>query len=117
MSALRLCFAREAGVVEVEDLVVGVVRTTDQGAGLDVADKRGTRGRLRNDAVPEPADPGFTDVEDAVESLLTDARAGQDVESTRDRIVRQCYGTLLAAGIDTEDAAFPSAVAKGLQRR
>jgi hypothetical protein len=89
----------------------------ERAAGLDVADKRGTRGRLRNDAVPEPADPGFTDVEDAVESLLTDARAGQDVESTRDRIVRQCYGTLLAAGIDTEDAAFPSAVAKGLQRR
>jgi len=89
----------------------------DPAAGLDVADKRATRGRLRNDGVHEPADPGITDAEDAVESLLTDERAGQDIQNTRDRIVRQCYGTLRAAGIDIDDSGFTSAVAKTLQRR
>ena len=86
-------------------------------AGLDVADKRGTRGRLRNDAVTEPDDPGFADVEDAVVSLLTDERAGQSVDDTTDRIVRRCYGTLRAAGVDIEDSEFTSTVAKTLQRR
>lgn len=86
-------------------------------AGLDVADKRDTRGRLHNDPLSGPVDPGFADIDAAVEALLTDDRAGGDVDRVRDRIVRECYGTLTATGIDPDDADFDSAVAKALQRR
>ena len=40
-SLLRLRFAREAGIVEVEDLVLGVVGGANEGAGLDVAEAEG----------------------------------------------------------------------------
>jgi NADPH:quinone reductase-like Zn-dependent oxidoreductase len=38
----------------------------------------------------------------------------EDVDRVRDRIVRECYGTLSAAGIDPDDSAFSSAIAQAL---
>jgi hypothetical protein len=85
-------------------------------AGLDVADKRGTRGRVHNAAVADPTDRGFESVDDAVRALLPDDTGGAGVEQARNRIVRESYGTLLASGIDPDDADLDSAVAKALER-
>lgn len=85
-------------------------------AGLDVADKRGTRGRLHNPAVPNPEDRGFESVEAAVRSLLPADTDGAGVEQVRNRIVRESYGVLRASGIDPDDADMDSAVARAIER-
>lgn len=85
-------------------------------AGLVAADKHGARGKVDNDAIEAPTDPGFTDPAAAAGALVPET-ADEEIDRVLDAVVRRNYGRLVAAGIDPDDGDFHGAVAREVGKR